>query len=356
MPTIYQQTPAPWKTNQATITTFKSGLLRVDQEYLVPTASLADYYPRFLAGEELTDIDSPAMDGLYIYPTPQFQNRGDGLTAINVSAYGRVSNQVTDASYFEERVNVSLISRTIKYITGDFPGFTSSIYSFSLFNRRGSVVLASGESISDLDFQVEPQYAAPFNFSGANNSFEADSRIGDLKVTEVTPEKYLEEGQRWYEVQLGYQVTNERLDLGPPFILFPKGSPYPGPNKVVVVNPGDPTYPDYSTPLVMLPPVFEIINTTYFGYWTEYEFIIRRNPFYIIDSNFGAGTPIDDTPQEVLEVKAVLEEQPDTFWQDQYDAFKKTGVVGELLDEQSRQMVENRFRQQGLLPYKGFKK
>ncbi len=71
--------------------TFPSGLVRVERSFAVPAALDVVYRPMFAAGEPMPFDDGlPAIDGLYIFPEPQEQDRGDGFTEFRVAAYGRV--------------------------------------------------------------------------------------------------------------------------------------------------------------------------------------------------------------------------------------------------------------------------
>jgi hypothetical protein len=77
---------------QRNVQTFPSGLVRVDRVYACRKA-LADRFRRDLAvGNPLPlDPGTPAIDGLYIFPEPQENVRGDGFSEFRVSAYGRTS-------------------------------------------------------------------------------------------------------------------------------------------------------------------------------------------------------------------------------------------------------------------------
>lgn len=70
------------------VQTFPSGLVLVVQDYIVPRGQESSFSSTFAVGQPLS-VDSPAIDGLFIFPEPQWQDTGDGFTKITVSAYGR---------------------------------------------------------------------------------------------------------------------------------------------------------------------------------------------------------------------------------------------------------------------------
>lgn len=70
------------------VKTFPSGLVLVSQDYAVPRGQEANYAATFAVGQPL-EVDSPAIDGLYIFPEPEWIDSGDGFTRLTVSAYGR---------------------------------------------------------------------------------------------------------------------------------------------------------------------------------------------------------------------------------------------------------------------------
>jgi hypothetical protein len=72
------------------VKTFPSGLVLVTQDYAVPRGQESNYAAMFAVGQPL-EVDSPAIDGLYIFPEPEWVDSGDGFTRLTVSAYGRTN-------------------------------------------------------------------------------------------------------------------------------------------------------------------------------------------------------------------------------------------------------------------------
>ena len=116
MSTIYQASPPPWKNSGSQVEQWESGLVRVTQEYVVPRDQRESIAAsNFARGSELVDINSPAADGLYIYPDPTMSDIGNGLSRISVTAYGR-----REGKYSVEMSYVQLGNGTT--------GITSSLY------------------------------------------------------------------------------------------------------------------------------------------------------------------------------------------------------------------------------------
>lgn len=79
------------------VSTYESGLLRVDQKFVCPTSSAAQNRTLLAPGNSLPGNDSyPAADGLFIYPAPQETRDGNGFTEFSVSAYGRTTTSLPD--------------------------------------------------------------------------------------------------------------------------------------------------------------------------------------------------------------------------------------------------------------------
>ena len=127
---IYASSAAPWEDGGSSIEQFESGLVRVMQNYLVPTADLSSYLKTFASGGELAGITSPAIDGLSIYPSPKFEDQKNGFTRISVSAYGRSTTAP----------NINLTYRRL------FRVFDNTDYQFLVPHYEILVVLKEGEN------------------------------------------------------------------------------------------------------------------------------------------------------------------------------------------------------------------
>jgi hypothetical protein len=75
-----------------TVQTFPSGLVRVERSFACRRSAAPAYRDLLRVGDPMPEDDgSPAIDGLYIFPEPQEQDRGDGFVEFRVTAYGRTS-------------------------------------------------------------------------------------------------------------------------------------------------------------------------------------------------------------------------------------------------------------------------
>ena len=112
--TIFQSSAPPWQTGTKKIQSFASGLIRVDQDYTAPTATAFADGAAFVRGAILTDTTSTAIDGLHIYPDPQWSDNGDGLSTMAVSAYGRTQTTVQDLTQEQALEGRTMVEQMVK--------------------------------------------------------------------------------------------------------------------------------------------------------------------------------------------------------------------------------------------------
>jgi len=154
MSVVYHQKSAPpWEHGGSQVEQYKSGLIRVMQSYIVPTATRETHVASFARGTELTGVSSPASDGLFIFPDPSCRDLNNGFSQIDVAAYGRkadkpdieltyvrVQYQTTGIFYYLPRYKV-----TWAYKQGDSPtpGFLNTLK----FRDPVYLELADGRSV-----------------------------------------------------------------------------------------------------------------------------------------------------------------------------------------------------------------
>jgi hypothetical protein len=94
--TIYKSTSGLIAQPGRTVSTFPSGLVRVEQSYLGLTANAAANRAALAVGNNMPNGDSsPCIDGLKIFPEVQEVRREDGFTEYQVCAYGRCNSTGT---------------------------------------------------------------------------------------------------------------------------------------------------------------------------------------------------------------------------------------------------------------------
>ena len=224
---IHKTSPPPWKSGGNTIQTFPSGLLRVDQEYVVPTETASEFYNTFPIGQELADIASPAVDGVFVFPQPQYKDNGNGLTTINVSAFGRTAPYLGNLT---KTARLLTVFEQVPFSIGFSVLFVElGFYVWDLDSKiatRGSTVSAS--SIFETDSQLMMPFNLIYRISGAEVPFgEQFGRptITEVSVTEDYQAPEISDGGssistaptafRDYEVDLGDYVLDLRItDFG----------------------------------------------------------------------------------------------------------------------------------------------
>jgi hypothetical protein len=97
----------PIEQGNKSISTYSSGLCLVQQSYVIRKVDEELYRGIYNSGSTL-DVISPAIDGLYVFPDPQWRDQGNGFMEVSISAYGR-SNTVgkTEISALIRQASVS---------------------------------------------------------------------------------------------------------------------------------------------------------------------------------------------------------------------------------------------------------
>ena len=157
--TIYEQTPGGLYAQPGrAVTTFPSGLVRVDQTYICATPDAATHRSTLAVGNAMPDGDStPALEALAIYPEPQEINRGDGFTEFRVSAYGRTASgfrgiQLTQQISLGTSITATTPTATIADIYGTFWEIT------------GIIVMPFGTPVTVADLEYDETLSEPLSF------------------------------------------------------------------------------------------------------------------------------------------------------------------------------------------------
>jgi hypothetical protein len=87
--TVYKSTSGLITQPGRSVSTFPSGLVRVDQAHLGVTGNAAAHRSALAVGNNLPGGSTPSIDGLRIFPQVQERRREDGFTEYLASAYGR---------------------------------------------------------------------------------------------------------------------------------------------------------------------------------------------------------------------------------------------------------------------------
>jgi hypothetical protein len=184
-----------------TVTTFPSGLILVDQNYICADSDAAASRSTLAVGNPMPDGDSsPSIEGLAIFPAPQENRRGDGFTEFTVSAYGRSTTTLQ---------TINLTPLTLKF--GYF-------FNFKLRSISGSIAIQAGTVLEYDDLALNPDWLDPFDFTSVSPSLVVlDANIieeyskGDL--VEYNGHTYLaDRSYKVWRVSLtGYGQTPSRV-------------------------------------------------------------------------------------------------------------------------------------------------
>jgi hypothetical protein len=129
MPIIYQKNPSELiPQGNRTVSTFPSGLVRVDQSFIGLTSLESTHRNQLQIGEPFPAGSDPSIDGLSIFPAIQEKRLPDGFTEYIVSAYGRTNKSgnsylVPGLEFVSMFVYFSKLTQTNKIAYGFFRGY-----------------------------------------------------------------------------------------------------------------------------------------------------------------------------------------------------------------------------------------
>lgn len=132
------------------VTSFESGLCRVDQVYTCTDISSSANRIELAVGNSMPDgNDSPCIDGLFIYPSPQETKRQDGFVDFVVSAYGRTHSEIKNYQV-----------RSLPYRMAN----PNADVRFSLNELQGMITIRRGSTLTINDLGLDLSIFDPFGF------------------------------------------------------------------------------------------------------------------------------------------------------------------------------------------------
>ena len=143
------------------VSTFPSGLVRVDQTFICSTPNIATHRASLKVKEDFPGGSEPAIDGLYIYPEVQENRRGDGFSELIASGYGRTANTLQN---IRKQVFTGTLQRR------SVSGSTTLFYSQNIIN--GFIAIKDGDSLSVEDLGLDDQLLVPFNLVNTDDDYE----------------------------------------------------------------------------------------------------------------------------------------------------------------------------------------
>jgi hypothetical protein len=156
MSTIYEKTAGSLIAQpDRSVATFDSGLIRVDQAFLCTTASAETNRLSLAVGNSFPGETSPAIDGLFIFPSPQESRTGDGLTKFMVSGYGRATDQFIS----QRRGTTSTVIKS-SYITPD----TIDNRDFAIITANslvGKIAILDEDGLTFAQLNLDPSFSEP---------------------------------------------------------------------------------------------------------------------------------------------------------------------------------------------------
>lgn len=149
---IYQKTPGQLiAQGDRTVSTFPSGLIRVDQSFMCANADAASHRSLLSVESSFPSGNEPSIDGVYVYPDVQEKKRSNGFTEFIVSGYGRTQDSLQN---LQKRVNTIQAVAAVEFA---IPGTNDPKGIFISNNvASGFIVIEknSGLDVDDLGFET----------------------------------------------------------------------------------------------------------------------------------------------------------------------------------------------------------
>jgi len=145
------------------VSTFPSGLVRVDQTFICSTPNVATHRADLKIKEDFPGGSEPAIDGLYIYPEVQENRRGDGFSELIASGYGRTADTL-------QNIRKQVFTGTLQRTSVGTLYFTNLFYSRNIIN--GFIAIKDGDSLSVEDLGLDDQLFVPFNLVNIDDNYE----------------------------------------------------------------------------------------------------------------------------------------------------------------------------------------
>lgn len=194
---IYQKTPGGlFATGERTVSTFPSGLVRVDQTFICPTSDAATHRADLAVGNDMPGGSTPAIDGLKIFPEPQEKKLDNGFTEFVVSAYGRTTtnstiNESIKSTYFRGYIYTRKMIDFIYVIQGSenlirYPEISPSLLVLDIDWNVSFNLVSDGDSLLNQTISLTNYYRPTFVFSFVGTGTVTLSGSGVSSTTTIT--------------------------------------------------------------------------------------------------------------------------------------------------------------------------
>ena len=198
---IYEKTAnGLYPTGERSISTFPSGLLRVDQTFVCRTSAAATHRADLAVGEDMPGGSTPAIDGLKIFPEPQERKRDDGFTEFIVSAYGRTTTGTSiNESYTSRFWSRGVYTRkeiSLQYVikSGEalikYPQIDTSWLWQDMDWSLSVKLKTSGDTLINQSFNLNGYYFPTFVFSfvGSGSVTLSGSAVNQTTINGIGPD------------------------------------------------------------------------------------------------------------------------------------------------------------------------
>jgi hypothetical protein len=117
-------------TGDRVVSTYPSGMIRVEQSFICSNANAASQRGSLRVGADFPTGSSPAIDGVKIYPDVQEIRRSDGFTEFRVTGYGRMTDSARIIKEYDDYDVVFKKVNIPDYKTGG-----TQLYEFGVYKK-----------------------------------------------------------------------------------------------------------------------------------------------------------------------------------------------------------------------------
>jgi hypothetical protein len=218
---IYQKDPSELiPQGNRTVSTFPSGLVRVDQSFIGRTDLNASHRSQLIVGADFPGDQQPSYDGLRIFPEVQEKRLPNGFTEYLVSAYGRttkIPKEELITEYFDTPATKRTTERLVltrRYVISEGESYNIPITidpSFISYYSENPIANISGTTKSGIFSSLsidDPWMTFWFSFSGTGTvRFLRATDRSEIKTVTGSPDKITKTSVT--DIDYGFSVAYE---------------------------------------------------------------------------------------------------------------------------------------------------
>jgi hypothetical protein len=182
---------------ERSVTTYPSGLVRVDQTYYCRIRDAASAREALTVGSPMPDGNNdPCTDGLFVFPQPQEKASGDFIE-FQVSAYGRTATTPGGIKRQKSFMQWPILNESRGYISA------------KVDNYDGACVVPANEELTLAQLGIEADEPYRIGIYSASYMDREFTRLVDLGPQPYSPSSFISVPTRVYQVFFALQGGEE---------------------------------------------------------------------------------------------------------------------------------------------------